>query len=460
MGSLKSYVEYKEIDLPWLQSIPSNWMVGRNKLVMKPKKNRVGETHKSMVLLSLTKQGIIARDMVGLKGKYPSDFDAYQAVQDGDIIFCLFDIDETPRAVGLSKLNGMITGAYSVFEIEGVNKSFLYYYYIVIDNNKLLKPYYKGLRKVVNVDTFLRLKLPLPPKEEQDQIVRYLDSKLAKINKFIKNKKRLIELLKEQKQAVINQAVTKGLDPDAKMKPSGVEWLGDVPEGWDILYLFQTAKNQRISNKLIKNNNRLSLSYGKIVARDINSTDGLLPTSFDTYQVVKDGNIILRLTDLHNDHTSLRVGLVTQEGIITSAYTCLKVGTERIIPSYMYLLLHVYDIRKVFYGMGSGVRQSMSFADIKKLPLCIPPIQEQQDIIKGCNKATNTIDNQVALINKEISLITEYRTSLISAVVTGKVDVRGIVVEEPPVEDLAELEPAELEADELQEDNLLESEVN
>ena len=131
------------------------------------------------------------------------------------------------------------------------------------------------------------------------------------------------------------------------MKDSGIPWVGQIPEHWDSRFLFQVSKEHYISNKNVLHQNLLSLSYGKIVNKDINKTDGLLPANFDTYQVVEDGNLILRLTDLQNDHKSLRVGLVTQEGIITSAYVCLETF-DSILPKFLYYQLHSFDIKKVF----------------------------------------------------------------------------------------------------------------
>jgi type I restriction enzyme S subunit len=267
----------------------------------------------------------------------------------------------------------------------------------------------------------------IPPREEQGQIVRFLDWKLAKINKLIRAKKRQIALLNEQKQVIINNAVTKGLDPNVPMKDSGIEWIGPIPEHWKILYLSQTATEQSISNKDIHNQNLLSLSYGKIINKDINTTDGLLPASFDTYQIVHNGNIILRLTDLQNDHKSLRVGLATQTGIITSAYTCL-LPRGNVVPEFLYMLLHSYDVCKVFYGMGGGVRQSIGFNDIRKLLILVPPLEEQKQIKDFCYTKSDFIEGLIVSIEKEIMLLIEYRNRLISDVVTGKVDVRDIEI--------------------------------
>ncbi|MEW6065148.1 MAG: restriction endonuclease subunit S [Bacillota bacterium] len=454
---LKPYEEYKKIDLPWLAKVPSHWDIKRNKNVLIEKKEVVGSSANNYLLLSLTLKGVIARDMINAKGKFPKDFDTYKVVEPGNLIFCLFDIDETPRAVGLSSLHGMITGAYDVFQPVNINGKYLYYYYLSIDNVKGLKPLYTGLRKVINIQTFLGTKLPMPRKEEQDQIVRFLDWKLAKINKLIRAKKKQIELLNEQKQVIINNAVTKGLDPNVPMKDSGIEWIGTIPEHWKVLYLSQTATEQSISNKDIHNQNLLSLSYGKIINKDINTTDGLLPASFDTYQIVHNGNIILRLTDLQNDHKSLRVGLATQTGIITSAYTCL-LPRKNVIPEFLYLLLHSYDICKVFYGMGGGVRQSIGFDDIRRLLIPVPPLKEQKQIVDFCYAKSNLIEGLLVSIEKEILLLNDYRTRIISDVVTGKVDVRGIEIPEYEA-DSDDLIEDELEGENAMDDEAEEAEV-
>lgn len=172
---LKPYENYKETNIPWLEKVPSHWEMLRNKNVLIEQKTVVGSESAQYPLLSLTLNGVILRDMISAKGKFPKEFDTYKIVSKNNIIFCLFDIDETPRTVGISNHNGMITGAYDVFEIININSIFLYYYYLAIDNAKALKPLYTGLRKVIGVPTFKSTKIPVPPKEEQEQIVAYLD---------------------------------------------------------------------------------------------------------------------------------------------------------------------------------------------------------------------------------------------------------------------------------------------
>ncbi len=422
------YEKYKNANLPWLDVIPEHWDFLRNKNVFTDKKNTVGSEFNRFTLLSLTKGGVIARDISSGKGKFPKDFNSYKIVEPGDMIFCLFDIDETPRTVGLSSLSGMITGAYNVFQVKNNNPHYTYYYYLALDNLKALKPLYTGLRKVIGLSTFMATKLPIPPRFEQDQIVRFLDWKTTDIARYIKEKKKEITYLTELKNSLIFHAVTKGCRPNAK-KMSQQKWIGDIPVHWDEKMLFQCATEQNISNKNVHNQNLLSLSYGKIINKDINTTAGLLPASFDTYQIIHKGNIILRLTDLQNDHKSLRVGLSAQTGIITSAYTCLK-PRENVLSEYLYLLLHSYDVSKLFYGMGGGVRQSIGYNDIRRMTVLLPPKEEQEEIVSYCLEVKEKIDLLIDSIKSEIGYLEELRTKTIVDVVTGKVDVRSVYIPE------------------------------
>ncbi|MBO4829160.1 MAG: restriction endonuclease subunit S [Fibrobacter sp.] len=267
-----------------------------------------------------------------------------------------------------------------------------------------------------------RCKLLIPPSEEQKSISDYLDKKMEQINGLVATKQRQIELLKEYKQSLIANAVTKSINPKVKMKDSGINWIGMVPEHWNIHFLFQKAKEHYISNKNVHHQNLLSLSYGRIIQKDINTTEGLLPESFDTYQIVEDGNIVLRLTDLQNDHKSLRVGYVTQEGIITSAYECLEV-MPGCFSKYLYYQLHSFDIKKMFYGMGGGLRQNLNYNELKKIRIAVPPFEEQKVIVEYIENRVSSIDTQISSIEKQIANLNEYKQSLISDVVTGKVKV-------------------------------------
>lgn len=205
---LNPNVPMKDSGIPWIGMIPEHWIPCRNKDIFVESKKTVGENSSEYVLLSLTKQGVIIRDLSENKGKFPKEFNTYKIVEPEDIIFCLFDVDETPRTVGLSHNYGMITGAYDVFKIKDVNPKFILYYYLSIDDRKALRPLYKGLRKVVPLPIFMSSKIFLPPLSEQQAIVEYIDSKLSKIDQYMADLQAEIDYLKEFKQRLISDAVT------------------------------------------------------------------------------------------------------------------------------------------------------------------------------------------------------------------------------------------------------------
>lgn len=176
-------------------------------------------------------------------------------------------------------------------------------------------------------------------------------------------------------------------------KPSQIPWLNDIPSHWERKTLSQLTSEHKMSNKGVNHQNLLSLSYGRIVRKDINKTDGLLPASFEGYQIIEPGNIVLRLTDLQNDQKSLRVGLCHEEGIVTSAYVAIE-PKPQYNPEYLYLLLHSYDILKVFYSMGGGIRQGLNYQGLSKIGVLLPPLEEQTKIVEYLSTKTSQIDAQ------------------------------------------------------------------
>lgn len=203
----------------------------------------------------------------------------------------------------------------------------------------------------------------------------------------------------------------------SEYKDSGIDWVGDVPSSWFVKPTFSVFDPQVTKNTEGQETKVLSLSYGNIVERDVETNFGLLPESFNTYQIVDDGDLILRLTDLQNDKKSLRVGMVKQRGIITSAYLKLR-ASNSIEPRFAYRLLHSYDTTKVFYGMGGGLRQSMKFEDFRRLPILVPSLDEQQKIANFLDHETAKIDTLITKQEKLIELLKEKRQAVISQAVT------------------------------------------
>lgn len=202
-------VPMKDSGVDWIGKIPQHWKLKPNKCLFKLKKSLVGKRSGDYELLSLTLKGIIKRDMDNPEGKFPAEFNTYQEVSVGDFVFCLFDVEETPRTVGLSKFRGMITGAYTVFELdESVSKEFLYYFYLNLDSRKMMRPLYKGLRNTISKETFLSFKSFIPPLKEQEEIVDFIEYEVNKIDLTIDGISEQIDKIKEYKSCLINGSVT------------------------------------------------------------------------------------------------------------------------------------------------------------------------------------------------------------------------------------------------------------
>ena len=209
------------------------------------------------------------------------------------------------------------------------------------------------------------------------------------------------------------------------MKDSGIEWIGEIPEDWECFYLSQIFSQVKNKNIGIQETNLLSLSYGKIIRKNIETTFGLLPENFEGYNIIERDNIVLRLTDLQNDHKSLRVGLVTEKGIITSAYLTLKNKTN-MSSNYFYYLLHSFDIAKGFYGMGAGVRQGLNWNEIRSLRIISPKnVPEQQRIADFLDDKVSQIDSVISKTRETIEEYKKLKQSIITEVVTGKVKIEN-----------------------------------
>lgn len=424
---MKEYPEYKETGLYWYEKIPCNWKLQKAKYLFNKESRPLKPEYETVTCfrdgeVTLRKK----RRTTGFTESLQEN--GYQGVMPGDLVIHV--MDAFAGATGVSDSEGKCTPVYNICtaKIAGINNYFYAYFLRFMAWSGYIVSLSKGIRErstEFRFDVFGNQFLPIPPISEQNTIVRYLDYKTKQIDEFVSAKEKEITLLEEFKRSLISDYVSKG-NSQTEMKESGIEWIHKIPKHWKTLMLFQCAEEYFKSNKDIHHQNLLSLSYGKIKRKDINTKGGLLPESFDNYQVVKKGNIILRLTDLQNDHRSLRTGLVTETGIITSAYVCIK-PRENVTPEYLHWILRCCDLHKVFYGMGGGVRQSIGYTDISKMYFPIPPLEEQNVIADYLDKKTSEIDTLITSIQKQIALVKELRTKIIADAVTGKIDVREAI---------------------------------
>lgn len=201
---------------------------------------------------------------------------------------------------------------------------------------------------------------------------------------------------------------------------SVVNWLGVIDRTWGLAPLFTLGSPKKTSNTGLIEKNLLSLSYGAIIRKDIDSSEGLVPASYETYQIVEPGDVVLRFTDLQNDQRSLRSGLVTERGIITSAYMSLTPNLDRVLPRFLAYMMRAIDINKVFYRMGSGVRQSLNWSEFSLMRIPLPPLETQQRIADYLDRETAEIGAAVVDLDRYVELLRKRQLAAEDAIIWGE----------------------------------------
>jgi type I restriction enzyme S subunit len=285
--------------------------------------------------------------------------------------------------------------------------------------------YGAGGQKRVPDDFARDFRLALPSVAEQSAIAAFLDRETGKIDALVEAQRRLIELLKEKRQAVISQAVTKGLDPTAPMKDSGLEWLGEVPAHWSVVPTRSLlARRRQLVGERHPDFHLLSLTLGGIVIRDRDSGHGKFPAEFDTYQVVKPLDLVFCLFDM--DETPRTVGLSEHVGMVTGAYDVFS-GKIDEVSDFLFWLYLSRDFKKSLKPFYTGLRKVIRRETFGSIPVALPPLSERRAIIDYLQVVTQKLDALSAQAVGAISLLQERRSALISAAVIGKIDVRGLV---------------------------------
>lgn len=423
-ATFKKYPAYKDSGVEWMGQIPAHWDMLPNKFIFKLKKNLVGKKSNQYTLLSLTLNGIIKRDMENPQGKFPAEFDTYQEVNNGDFVFCLFDVEETPRCVGLSDFDGMITGAYTVMQVGSkFDKSFLYYYYLNLDKDKRLRPLYTGLRNTISKDNFFAFKAFVPPLPEQTIIAAFLDGKTAKIDRAIAQKEKMIASLKERKQIIIQNAVTKGLDPNAKMKNSGVEWIGEIPEHWGV----EKGKWLYVQQKRpVRNEDEIITCFrdGQVTLRKNRKTEGFTNALKEHgYQGIRIGDLVI-----HNmDAFAGAIGVSDSDGKSTPVYSvCTERKADTVNSLYYAYYLRELARKGYIQALAKGIRERSTdfrFNDFANLEYALPPLSEQNSIVIYIETQSAKIDKAIKLQEQQIEKLKELKSTLIDSAVTGKIKV-------------------------------------
>ena len=439
---MKRYKEYQTISLPWLNNIPANWTMHRNKVFLHESKDVVGNKSKDYTLLSLTLNGIIPRDVSSGKGKFPSDFGTYKIIRPNDIVFCLFDVDETPRTVGLSNLNGMLTGAYDVFHVSGINSRYLLYYYLCLDDVKALRPLYKGLRKTINIDTFLGTRMPVPPSAEQDQIVRYLDWQVSKINRLIAARRKQIEMLREERRVNIDY-VFANMQTGVSLKRSAYPWIGSIPTDWSIRAFGKIAV---VKSNLVSPSDHFDLFQispasiekhtGRIIAHQTVEESGVESANHMFFR----GQILFsKIRPRLN-----KVTIAPYDGLCSAEV--YPIETVLYTPYLKYYMLSAYFNRQYDIHMSDRARMpKLNKEELATFEVVIPPNDIQKSIVRTIEASNEKIDKLICVMEKQIDSIRSLSTRLISDVVTGQIDVRDIEI--PDFEFTPDVDSAEADTE-------------
>jgi type I restriction enzyme S subunit len=419
----RPYGSYKDSHASWLGEVPSDWQVGPGRICIYENRDK-NTGMKESTVLSLSYGRVIVKDEDKMTGLVPESYETYQIVQPGDIIIRGTDLqnDVTSLRTGLAKDHGIITSAYiNLRPKPNAYAEFLHYLLHSYDVKKVFYGLGSGLRQNLSYVDFKYLTIPLPSLPEQRAIVAFLDDKCAKIEGAVKIKEDQIALLRERRQIIIQDAVTRGLNPAAPMKDSGIDWIGQIPAHWENMpnkYLFRLKKDT--VGKRSDQYDLLSLTLRGIIKRDLENPEGKFPAEFDTYQEVCPGDFVFCHFDV--EETPRTVGLSEFFGMITGAYTVYSVANG-VDPRF---LLHFYiftDTDKKMRSMYKGLRNTIPKDAFGAFKTPLPPIEEQQAIVAHIDDASRKIEDGIAIKQDQIAALKEYKTSLINAAVTGKIKV-------------------------------------
>lgn len=437
---MKKYEAYKDSGIKWFGDIPSHWGVepfGRHfrygKGLPITKANLLSEgvavISYGQIHSKLNTGTTMTENLVRFVSPEYLKTNPQSLLKHNDFIFA--DTSEDVEGSGNCAFNDYpehIFAGYHTVIARPVDLQFPRYYAYLFQSQSWksqIQSFVNGVKVYsINKSILKKSSLLFPPLVEQETIVAFLDKKTKAIDDLVAQVEREIVLLKEYKQAEIARAVTKGLNPNTPMKPSGISWIGDIPEHWEIKRLGSAFTENRNLNTKLESTEAYKFNYGALVRKDedVNLTDEILET-YRKYTVIKPNDILINGLNLNYDFISQRVAISCNEGIITSAYLAMT-PRDNVNPVYYNYLLKSMDAMKLFHGMGTGIRLTLSFAELRKQLILFPPMREQKEIVDYIVRKTAEIDRLVVELTYQVEYLKEYKQRLIADVVTGKINVQ------------------------------------
>lgn len=413
----------KDSEIEWIGCIPENWKLTKNKYVMH-KEKVICEKYSGEDVLSLSVNGVIKRNL-DAGGKMPTSFDGYQYTVPGDLLLCLFDIDVTPRCVGLIKNEGVTSPAYSRYKVhEGCDASYYDFLLHSIDDKKVFVHLSKNLRNSLNETDFGVLPTIEPPYEEQVAIAEFLQKQCENIDLILEKTIMSIDEYKKLKETVISRAVTRGIRTDRKFLKSGIKWVQELPEGWKEINpkaLFIQRKD-----KAFEGERQLTASqqYGVIFQEDYMEITGskivTVEKDFSILKHVEEGDFVISMR-------SFQGGLEYSEntGSISSAYVMLIPNLEKVYPKFYRWLFKSSVYINALQSTSNLVRdgQAMRYSNFAQVRLYDIPIEEQKEIADYLEEKCKAIDVLIEKKEKFVNELKQYKESIIYEYVTGKKEV-------------------------------------
>lgn len=411
--------EMKDSGIEWVGEIPDGWYTMANKYVM-GKIKHINPLYNGEGILSLTMNGVIVRDL-DAGGKMPSSFDGYQTLYPGNLLMCLFDYDVTPRCIGLIRNHGVTSPAYSQFKMNpGYSAHYYYYYYLMVDHTKALLHRAKNLRHSFTEDQLGAIAVPVPPVKEQRAIAAFLDAKCAEIDELSADIQSEIDTLEAYKRSVITEAVTKGLDKTVPMKDSGIEWIGEIPETWDIK---KGKYCLRYVQKPTKPDDDVITCFrdGEVTLRKNRREEGFTISLKEIgYQGIDVGDLVVH----GMDGFAGAIGISDSRGKASPVLNVLDTDNNK---RYIMYYLRSLAFNGVFLALSTGIRVrtcDTNWSKLRELLYVLPSKKEQDAIVRFVDKRLNATDEIIAQKQEQLAVLADYKKSVIYEYVTGK---KGVV---------------------------------
>ena len=410
--------EMKPSSMEWVGDIPTSWKVIPNKYLMH-KKKEICPVYNGEDILSLTMKGVIVRDL-DAGGKMPASFDGYQRLESGNLLMCLFDIDVTPRCIGLIKQTGLSSPAYSQFVLcDDANAAYYCYYYTMLDNDKTLLHLAKNLRHSLTEDQLGAIPVIVPPMDEQKRIADFLDAKCAEIDVLTADIQTQIDTLEQYKRSVITETVTKGLNPDAEMKDSGVFYMAPMNAAWRLTKIGYICS--KLSRSFAPEDTALICSNkGKVQVRADDLT-GIMVSDDNAMQGIRSGDIAIHGMDTWHG----AIALSEYDGKITRVvHVCDSTEDKRFIVYYMQHLAFQGVYKLISNGVRGNTSDFRSWDKVRDIWIAIPETKEEQAAICDyLDRQCTAVEEVIATKKEQLEVLGEYKKSLIFEYVTGKKEV-------------------------------------